>query len=32
MITEILGGDGKDLLIRVTFEDGDVYEGWVDRR
>ena len=32
MITEILGGDGKDLLIRVTFDDGDIYEGWVDRR
>ncbi len=32
MITEILGGDGKDLLVRITFHDGDIYEGWVDKR
>ena len=29
---ETLGGDGKDLLIRITFDDGDVYEGWVDKQ
>jgi hypothetical protein len=29
---EILGGDGKDLLIKITFDDGDIYEGWVDKQ
>tara|TARA_Y100001937_G_scaffold124676_1_gene189869 strand:- start:499 stop:606 length:108 start_codon:yes stop_codon:yes gene_type:complete len=29
---EILGGDGKDLLISITFDDGDIYEGWVDKQ
>ena len=29
---ETLGGDGKDLLIRITFDDGDIYEGWVDKQ
>tara|TARA_A100001037_G_scaffold294003_1_gene311243 strand:+ start:370 stop:480 length:111 start_codon:yes stop_codon:yes gene_type:complete len=29
---EILGGDGKELLINITFDDGDIYEGWVDKQ
>jgi len=29
---EFLGGDGKDLLVKITFDDGDIYEGWVDRQ
>lgn len=29
---EILGGDEKQLLIKITFDDGDIYEGWVDKQ
>ena len=28
---EVLAGDGKDLLVKIHFDDGYVYEGWVDR-
>ena len=28
---ECLSGDGKDLLVRIEFDDGTVYEGWVDK-
>lgn len=29
---EILGGDGKDLLVKITFDDGYIYKGWVDKQ
>ena len=28
---ECLAGDGKDMLVRIEFDDGTVYEGWVDK-
>tara|TARA_R100000152_G_scaffold6968_1_gene2636 strand:- start:152 stop:259 length:108 start_codon:yes stop_codon:yes gene_type:complete len=29
---EFLEVDGKDLLIEITFDDGDIYKGWVDKQ
>jgi len=29
---ETLGGDGKELLVKITFDDGDIYEGWVEKQ
>ncbi len=23
---------GKDLLVSITFDDGDIYEGWVEKQ
>ena len=28
---ECLAGDGKDMLVRIRFDDGTVYQGWVDK-
>ena len=34
MKTEIITTSkaGKDLLVRITFDDGVIYKGWVDRQ
>ena len=23
---------GKDLLVKITFDDGDIFEGWLHNR
>tara|TARA_Y100000004_G_C8616359_1_gene286941 strand:- start:200 stop:319 length:120 start_codon:yes stop_codon:yes gene_type:complete len=23
---------GKDLLVKITFDDGDIFEGWVEKQ
>ena len=28
---ECLAGDGKDMFVRIEFDDETIYEGWVDK-
>tara|TARA_A100001391_G_scaffold183869_1_gene151417 strand:+ start:164 stop:301 length:138 start_codon:yes stop_codon:yes gene_type:complete len=29
---ETLSENGNELLIKITFDDGDIYEGWVHKQ
>lgn len=29
---ETLSENGNELLIKITFDDGDIYEGWVTKK
>ena len=29
---EIIASAQGDLLVKITFDDGDIYEGWVEKQ